>query len=138
MAIYWTKELEIGVAPIDRQHRDLFERIDALVTACQAGRCQDEVAGLWGFLQEYVRIHFREEEELMQLSGYPELDDHAREHAGFSDRLQHLVQGFTEQGFTSPLLNDLNATLVDWLYEHVCGRDRSLGQWLARQAGYSR
>ena len=138
MAIYWTKELEIGVAPIDQQHRDLFDRIDALVNACQAGRCRDEVAGLIGFLQKYVRIHFGEEEELMRLSGYPERSDHAREHARFSGHLQDLVKGFAEQGFTSPLLNDLNATLVDWLYEHVCGRDRSLGQWLAQQAADSR
>lgn len=137
MAIYWTKELEIGVAPIDRQHRELFERIDALVNACQAGRCQDEVTSLMGFLQDYVQIHFGKEEELMRLSGYPELSAHAREHAGFSSHLQDLVKGFAEQGFTSPLLNDLNATLVDWLYEHVCGRDRILGQWLARQAAGS-
>ena len=34
MASDWTKELEIGVAPIDRQHRDLFERIDALANGC--------------------------------------------------------------------------------------------------------
>lgn len=30
MANYRTKELEIGVSPMDRQHRDRFERIDAL------------------------------------------------------------------------------------------------------------
>lgn len=137
MAIYWTKELEIGVAAIDRQHRDLFERIDALINACQAGRCQDEVAGLLEFLQGYVQVHFAEEEELMRLRGYPERSGHGREHARFSENLQDLVKGFAEQGFTSPLLNDLNATLVDWLYEHVCGRDRSLGQWLARQAAGS-
>ncbi len=134
MAIYWTKELEIGVAPIDRQHRELFERIDALVNACQAGRCRDEVADLMGFLQDYVQIHFSEEEELMRLSGYPDRPEHAREHAGFGSHLQELVKGFAEQGFTSPLLNDLNATLVDWLYDHICVRDRALGQWLAKQA----
>lgn len=137
MAIYWTKELEIGVAPIDRQHRELFERIDDLISACQAGRCQDEVTGLMTFLKDYVQIHFAEEEELMRLSGYPELAEHARKHADFSDHLQELSKGFAEQGFTSPLLNDLNASLVDWLYDHVCGRDRALGQWLTRQAADS-
>lgn len=137
MAIYWTKELEIGVAPIDRQHRELFERIDDLISSCQAGRCQDEVAGLMTFLKDYVQIHFAEEEELMRLSGYPELTEHAREHSGFSDHLQELSKGFAEQGFTSPLLNDLNTSLVDWLYDHVCSRDRALGQWLARQAADS-
>lgn len=133
MAIYWTRDLEIGVESIDRQHRELFERIDALITACQAGRCQDEVGGLLGFLQDYVQVHFGEEEALMGYSDYPELDEHAAEHAGFSLHLQELVQGFSAQGFTSPLLNDLNATLIDWLYDHVCRRDRALGQWLSQR-----
>lgn len=135
MAIYWTRELEIGVAPIDRQHRELFERIDALISACQAGRCRDEVTTLLGFLQEYVQVHFAEEEELMRLSGYPQLDDHRLEHAGFSRHLQQLVQGFSAQGVTATLLNDLNATVIDWLYDHIGVRDRALGQWLAEQAG---
>lgn len=133
MAIYWTKELEIGVAPIDRQHQELFERIDALVNACQAGRCRDEVGSLLEFLQEYVLVHFLEEEELMRLFGYPELSSHGLEHAGFNRHLQELVAGVAVEGLTSPLLNDLNATVVDWLYEHVCGRDRALGQWLRQQ-----
>lgn len=134
MAIYWTRELEIGVEPIDRQHRELFDRIDALVSACQAGRCQDEVTTLLGFLQDYVRVHFGEEEELMRLSGYPEVGDHSLEHAGFSRHLQQLVQGFATHGITAELLNELNATAIDWLYDHVCRRDRALGQWLARKA----
>lgn len=133
MAIYWTRELEIGVAPIDRQHQELFERINALVDACQAGRCQDEVTTLLAFLQNYVQVHFAEEEALMRRRGFPGLDEQLLEHAAFSRHLQALVQSFATQGFTSPLLNDLNATLIDWLYDHVCGRDRALGQWLAQQ-----
>lgn len=133
MAIYWTRELEIGVEPIDRQHQELFARIDALLSACQAGRCQDEVSGLLGFLQAYVQGHFSDEEELMGRSGYPELAEHAAEHAGFGRHLQELVEGFAAQGFTSALLNELNATLIDWLYDHICRRDRALGQWLALQ-----
>lgn len=135
MAIYWTRELEIGVAPIDYQHQQLFDRVDALVGACQAGRCRDEVEPLLQFLQEYVLIHFLEEEELMRLSGYPDLTDHARDHAAFGEHLQQLVRNFNAEGVTPTLRDELNATVIDWLYEHIGGRDRALGRWLARQAG---
>ena len=52
MAIEWTKDLETGVALIDEQHKELFDRVNKLLAASSQGRGKEEVGSLLGFLEE--------------------------------------------------------------------------------------
>ena len=64
MAIEWTEDLATGVNKIDNQHKELFKRINNLLEACNQGRGKNEVEKVIKFLDDYVIIHFSEEENI--------------------------------------------------------------------------
>ena len=130
MALYWTRELEIGVEEIDSQHRELFERIERLVAACQGRKGAADLKPLLGFLLEYMDRHFRTEEELMLRRGYPERERHAGLHSSFLEHLAGLAERLGREGPSPGLLTELNIAAVDWLFDHDLLEDRALGRFL--------
>lgn len=131
MAIGWDGSLEIGVPTIDRQHRELFERLDALLEAAHARRSAEEVGRCLGFLSEYVETHFGDEERIMREGGYPRAPEHLAEHARFRADLDALLREFLADGATALLVVKVNARVATWLREHISRTDRVLGAWLA-------
>lgn len=132
MTMHWTPELRVGVEEIDAQHRALIDRVNKLVDACAAGRCLAEVEPVMEFLRTYVARHFADEEGLMERSGYPEREGHRREHEGFRRHLEALAGRLAAEGAgAGPELEaELQETVVDWLFDHICIRDRALGKFL--------
>ncbi len=61
----WTEKLATGISTIDSQHKELFRRINNLVTAIKERRCKTEIDGTIKFLDDYARVHFSEEEKHM-------------------------------------------------------------------------
>src|SRR5512135_797844 len=67
----WSKEFETGVDIVDRQHRELVDRINAaapLLAASKNGKPAN-AAELLGALSDYVGVHFATEESLMREVG---------------------------------------------------------------------
>lgn len=135
MAISWDPSLAVGVPAIDRQHVELFDRLDRLLEAARAGRSAAEVGRLLGFLEDYVVTHFGAEEGLMEARGYPELAAHRAEHARFADDLAALLREFLDDGATTLLVVHVNARVTAWLREHIYRADQALGRFLADPAG---
>ena len=49
MLVKWTPEYAVGVEEIDRQHQELFSRINDLLEACQRGEGKQEVGKVLSF-----------------------------------------------------------------------------------------
>src|SRR5512139_1192632 len=79
----WTPDLAVGIETIDRQHRELFRRINSLVIAIREHRCKSEIDGTIAFLDDYAKYHFAEEERRMGESAYPGLGEHLRYHTTY-------------------------------------------------------
>jgi hemerythrin len=133
MNVRWTPALSVGVERIDAQHRELFARLDALLTALAEARGPEEVFGTLSFLGEYVSTHFLAEEALMQHVGYPGADAHVVEHESFIGRFRRLRSLFARGGADASLAGDVKRELADWLTEHVCGTDRALAEFVRAQ-----
>ena len=67
--VSWDPSLAVGNAEIDGQHQELFRRVDQLLRALQLGSVNAEVERVMAFVGDYVHLHFRSEEALMQRSG---------------------------------------------------------------------
>ena len=59
---YWNKNFEIGIAVVDRQHRQLVDMINNLAAAITEVGGLPEVRQLFGRLMEYAATHFHDEE----------------------------------------------------------------------------
>ncbi|HUL61291.1 MAG TPA: bacteriohemerythrin [Anaeromyxobacteraceae bacterium] len=125
----WTSALTVGVAEIDAQHQELFRRVDRLLDAMLAN---DRAEGerLVGFLLEYVKFHFADEEALMLRRRFPGLAAHQAEHAAFAVEVEKLAADFRARGATAALILALEREVCDWLRDHVYLSDVQLGKFV--------
>ncbi len=136
MAITWNPSLAVGIDEIDRQHIELFDRLDRLLEAARTGKSVQEVGRLLGFLGDYVVEHFGAEEALMKLSrSYPDIEKHRAEHARFTEDFTALAREYLADGATLLLIVRVNARVTEWLREHIYRTDRAMAPYLAVPAG---
>ena len=126
MPVSWKNSFNIGILEIDAQHRELFSRLDALENAINSGHGKATLLETFRFLDNYVRRHFRAEEELQQLYKYPHLALHVAEHQAFIARLQDLEAQLTTDGPSEKLARHTNSFLTQWLITHVTSLDKEL------------
>ena len=116
----WTDELSIGIACIDDDHKILLDQVN---------KCQKLIAGEDGNLGDildnlssYTASHFKREESVMELCGYPGLANHRQVH-----RL--LIKQLAEkrQLYQKGMLNEqtLLVFLNSWLVDHIKTMDRA-------------
>ncbi|MFO0582240.1 MAG: hemerythrin family protein [Anaeromyxobacter sp.] len=131
MAVTWNERLAIGEPEIDAQHRELFERVDALLVAMRTGAGRERLEEMFGFLQRYVLEHFQAEEALMRAEAYPHLAEHRDQHEAFIVRIVGIEEQLREHGPCSSYVMNASALLCEWPREHVADADRHFGQHLA-------
>lgn len=133
--INWTEELSVGVDLIDNQHKELFNRINDLITAIKSKTCKYKIGDVIKFLEDYVVSHFGEEEAYMKKFSYPHYDQHKAQHeifiANFAALKEELIKLQSRSGFGSYDLSvQTNQVCVDWILEHISTVDKKLGAFL--------
>lgn len=130
MKMEWSEALAIGVGEIDQQHRELFQRFEALVEACRQGQGRSRLVELHAFLGDYVERHFADEEALMRSKDYPRAAEHAEQHAKFRQQMAGLTALLSSHGPSIALLVETNQKVMQWLTEHINKTDRALAAYL--------
>ena len=131
MAISWNASLEIGVADIDRQHKALFTKLDALLDAVREGKAQSTIGETLKFLTDYAVEHFSSEEALMEEIQYPHLREHKALHEAFISTVKQLKQQFEAGINNDALAIELKKQVFDWLWSHIGREDRKIAAFLA-------
>jgi hemerythrin len=131
----WTDDLATGSELIDKQHKELFKRINSLLEACRQGKGKSEINGLMQFLDDYVITHFSEEEQYMQKYAYPGYAKHKAEHLQFIIDFRKLKNEFENDGPDFYLVMRTKEMVVRWLLDHIRKVDRALGDFQKRTTG---
>ncbi|HEX9402624.1 MAG TPA: hemerythrin family protein [Anaeromyxobacter sp.] len=129
MSVQWDPTLALGHAEIDGQHKELFRRFGALVTAMEGGQ-PDEIRTLFEFLGEYVVKHFAAEEQVMAKTAYPGANVHAAAHARFIREYRELRALFDAVGAPSGVVVKTRTWIDGWLRSHIIGVDQALARHL--------
>lgn len=128
--VQWSESMSVGNPHIDEQHRILIDTINQLASA-ESQNDRPVVAMIIDELVSYAAFHFNFEEQLMEDSGYPELENHRRTHQGFVRWVQDLREEFTYH--RRRLLGErILGFLRDWLREHILGDDQLYRPYLGR------
>lgn len=120
--VEWTTGMSVGSDILDGHHRmiiDALNRLGPLIG--QDGRA-DEIKEVLATLEEFVLVHFSEEEQQMRAAGYPDW----RQHKELHDRMYDVVfalKSDIEHGRV-PEAAKLQSLLNDWLVSHILGEDR--------------
>ena len=120
-AVEWREGFSIGVAHLDHEHRHLFSLVLALNL--------NSVDQTMEKLLDYVVTHFSNEQDAMDRSGYPALDQHLRLHEEFAAKIADFL--VTGDGWTETRVQELRRFLNKWLIAHIMTHDMRFGKWLA-------
>jgi hemerythrin len=119
----WEKEFETGIEVIDKQHRELFKRVDNLALAIYEGRGKSELKEIAVYLETYVNDHFAVEERLMYINDYPRYAEHLKKHQDFTSFFNSIVEEIDEKGADSYLAIKVENEMRGWWQTHVLQLD---------------
>jgi hemerythrin len=134
--LVWTEALSTGIETIDSQHREIFDAVNSLIDAIEAGEGEKGTAEILAYLDGYVSHHFALEELHMLRHGYPGYGGHRKAHQDFAEDFLLLQETFREGGAPPLLVREVRIRVCEWLVEHIGHVDRALGAFLlARRRG---
>lgn len=123
--------LVTGNKMIDSQHEELIHRINELLKNCES-ESVDRIKAVktLDFLADYTEYHFGEEEKLQKEIGYPGYEAHLKEHEALRQVVRDLYEMLSDQeGPTEAFVNQVQENVVEWLYTHIKGFDRSVAEY---------
>lgn len=128
---YWNKNFEIGIAEVDRQHRQLIDMINDLAAAIIEVGGLPEVRELFSRLMEYAATHFHDEEKLLAAVDLPKAEKarHLAAHRGFVAKAQEI--GRRTDLLQAEVAEQVLEFLTTWLITHIFGSDQKIAQAMA-------
>ena len=127
----WTEELAVHNETIDNQHKELFNRINALIEAIKHAKEQEEIQKIIDFLGEYVVVHFTAEEKIMRHHDYPELAYHQGLHNKFIEDFKKIKKEIeVKQDNYSYVVLRTQILITDWLINHIYTQDKQFGKFM--------
>ncbi len=121
--LQWHEAYESGHPTIDSDHRELFDLANVLLQRAGAAVEGPEAIAALETLLDHIRVHFAQEEQILEERNYSHLTEHRRAHAGLLKRAAVLRERHI-QGLAS--LGDLVEFLAqDVVARHMLSVDRA-------------
>ncbi len=122
--IEWRDSFRVNIPQVDLEHRHLFQ----LVKDLDLGTIDRTVEELL----DYVVMHFSNEQDLMERSGYPGFDQHLRLHEQFGSQVAEFLGN--GDAWTIARVETVRRFLNKWLIGHIMTHDLRFGRWYLDQA----
>jgi hemerythrin len=120
--------MEVGVLKIDAQHRELVERLNAVVALGTKSVSKEETQKTLDMLGAYIIKHFGDEEALQKQSGYPKYEWHKAQHQIYVAEFGKLKNEFMANGVSAKFTLDLNNSIINWIVRHIKTVDVEFGK----------
>jgi len=128
----WTDDVCIGLTVIDEQHKTLFAIAAELVEAIEQDKGEEALQHTFDRLKAYTHYHFKEEEAYMSEINYPQLKEHAAQHAVLLVRVNMLWQMLRKGEKVSP--EGASTFLQEWISTHIMQDDAKIGRFVQQNA----
>ncbi len=121
----------LGIPEMDRQHQKLINIANDLYDALNRNKGAELLCGILDELTDYTVKHFGDEEKFMRDLGYPDLEEHKKQH----EELTTQVIDFHEKvsrGKSSDFqgVTEVMSFLQDWLIDHIAGSDMKYADFM--------
>ena len=127
--VEWSQKLEFGLPMIDSQHKQLFD----LAATFAGNGDQIRVMKTLVMLCDYVKVHFRAEEEMLAALDYPDLEAHKLLHAEFRGLLLKLLDN-ARQMTLDEIANEVQYLIYGWFSNHILQVDVAYVSWVRSQS----
>ena len=124
------ESLVTGNELIDGQHKELIDKINKLLDSCENGNDKLAAVKTLDYLSDYTDFHFGAEEKLQEEIEYPGFEEHKKEHENLRKVVAELHEMLVEEEGPSPaFVEQVNKNVIEWLYRHIKGFDRSVAEY---------
>ncbi len=82
--IKWSDKYSVGISKIDEEHKKLIGIINKAVVASKHKDNSKEIIEILREMNDYAQAHFVTEENYMLGFGYPDYEQHKKEHQAFT------------------------------------------------------
>ena len=130
-SVIWDDVYSVGFEPIDNQHKELVKMTNELFESSKGGAAAADKAFLRTVKRaaDYARDHFSDEDKYMVQAGFPNLNEHRKQHDSFLETILKAMQEF-EAGKTAPI--EMARFLKNWLLNHIAVSDKQYVPFLAK------
>lgn len=122
--------MSVGVLAIDQQHTHLLKIINNLHEVMARGGKAAEVSAVLEDVISYARQHFTYEEQMLERSGFPDLDDHKKKHKAMFTEVELYLERSKLGSATVSL--QLMTFLKGWIVKHIMQTDKGYSSHLAK------
>ena len=119
--IAWKDYYSVGNEAMDDQHKTLLSLFNRLYDGIEKGTEKKLMQPVLEQLMEYAKVHFAQEEELMEACGFPDLPGHKQLHLDMAKKTREAWQASRSGGVSG---KDVLYLLKEWWVDHVCGEDK--------------
>jgi hemerythrin len=117
----WDQTLDIGVAAMNKEHRDILDAMNKIFDAHEAGQKGEVINQLVARLGDVCTRHFADEENFMAKTDYPGLHTHKLIHIQLLENFSEHAEVIKADG---GMANDkFFGFLKRWLVAHIKGID---------------
>ena len=126
----WSEEFETGHSLIDTQHKTLVNHINRLegmsVITNPTREDVEFILKLLNFVETYVDVHFRLEEDCMESYRCPAHHENKEAHGKFMIFFGEFKQRFETEGFRQEVLIGFHKACSTWIQQHIMRIDVQL------------
>ena len=123
------KDMEVGVAKIDSQHKELIDRINAVTSMGLKSASKEETQKTLNLLGDYIVKHFNDEETLQKQAGFPKYEWHKGQHKTYIGEFEKLKKEFNLNGPSVDFTMALNNSIIGWIVKHIKSADVEFGKF---------
>ena len=133
MKIKWDKSLETGIKLMDDDHFSIVVEYNVLNDLRTLYDRDVYYSVLVGFVEKYIRVHFKHEEDLQKEMLYPHLEAHRKTHEHFKAETNKYIDNYYSHNMLKEDLEKLNEYIYTWLSSHIITADMAFAEYIKEQ-----
>jgi len=123
----WDETYQVDVEILDQQHRVIFVSLQKISSAVAEVANEGTVLSLIDNFDIYCKVHFFDEERVMEHAGFPSVNLHQKQHDIFVNHLELFKAAYSPRKTT---MKDDFIVIADWFVRHVMTFDRDYADFL--------
>lgn len=125
----WQPAYDLKIVPMDRQHRLIFERMAHVESVLTGNETSDRLNLSLDGLEECCKMHFFDEERLMNRRNFPSFAEHRNAHDCFVQALEDM------HGLSPDQLGEQLSGFRDGFTEHIFNEDMRYAEFFLKKDG---
>ncbi|MCI1966777.1 MAG: hemerythrin family protein [Oscillospiraceae bacterium] len=130
----WKEKYKLGVPLIDKQHEELFRRVNDFVETVRKPvpwiEKSKTINETMDFMKDYVVSHFHDEEMYQKEIGYPARKEHRKIHNDMVSYVVNIARQYEEDPGNEQLIQQFGGKLLAWLINHVASEDQKIADFV--------